>query len=121
MLRERLIDGLIPAYYLRTLQWGALTRVISCLAILRFFAQVEEERNHLRLAEVGINLRFPPMPKAGELGRLEAELCALKVVEMEPERRRFSRRREGRASHVDVNEFLSIHGRGATSTSEGYY
>ena len=26
-LRERLIDGLIPAYYLRTLQWGALTRV----------------------------------------------------------------------------------------------
>ena len=27
MLRERLIDGLIPAYYLRTLQWGALTRV----------------------------------------------------------------------------------------------
>lgn len=27
MLRERLIDGLQPAYYLRTLQWGALTRV----------------------------------------------------------------------------------------------
>ena len=26
-LRERLIDGLIPAYYLRTLPWGALTRV----------------------------------------------------------------------------------------------
>lgn len=26
-LRERLIDGLVPAYYLRTLQWGALTRV----------------------------------------------------------------------------------------------
>ncbi|KAL7462263.1 hypothetical protein ACHAXS_002648 [Conticribra weissflogii] len=26
-LRERLIDGLIPAYYLRTLAWGALTRV----------------------------------------------------------------------------------------------
>ena len=25
-LRERLIDGLIPAYYLRTLPWGALTR-----------------------------------------------------------------------------------------------
>ncbi|KAL7431273.1 hypothetical protein ACHAXH_005121 [Discostella pseudostelligera] len=25
-LRERLIDGLIPAYYLRTLVWGALTR-----------------------------------------------------------------------------------------------
>jgi len=27
MLRERLIDGLVPAYYLRTLAWGALTRV----------------------------------------------------------------------------------------------
>lgn len=26
-LRERLIDNLIPAYYLRTLPWGALTRV----------------------------------------------------------------------------------------------
>ena len=26
-LRERLIDGLVPAYYLRTLPWGALTRV----------------------------------------------------------------------------------------------
>lgn len=26
-LRERLIDGLVPAYYLRTLAWGALTRV----------------------------------------------------------------------------------------------
>jgi hypothetical protein len=26
-LRERLIDGLIPAYYLRTLSWGAITRV----------------------------------------------------------------------------------------------
>lgn len=26
-LRERLIDGLLPAYYLRTLPWGALTRV----------------------------------------------------------------------------------------------
>jgi hypothetical protein len=26
-LRERLIDGLIPAYYLRTLSWGAVTRV----------------------------------------------------------------------------------------------
>lgn len=26
-LRERLIDNLIPAYYLRTLAWGALTRV----------------------------------------------------------------------------------------------
>lgn len=26
-LRERLIDGLAPAYYLRTLPWGALTRV----------------------------------------------------------------------------------------------
>lgn len=26
-LRERLIDGLVPAYYLRTLSWGALTRV----------------------------------------------------------------------------------------------
>jgi len=26
-LRERLIDGLVPVYYLRTLQWGALTRV----------------------------------------------------------------------------------------------
>ena len=26
-LRERLIDGLTPAYYLRTLPWGALTRV----------------------------------------------------------------------------------------------
>jgi len=26
-LRERLIDGLIPAYYLRTLPWGAMTRV----------------------------------------------------------------------------------------------
>ncbi|KAL3827691.1 hypothetical protein ACHAXA_000564 [Cyclostephanos tholiformis] len=25
-LRERLIDGLVPAYYLRTLPWGALTR-----------------------------------------------------------------------------------------------
>jgi len=27
LLRERLIDPLVPAYYLRTLQWGALTRV----------------------------------------------------------------------------------------------
>lgn len=27
MLRERLIDPLTPAYYLRTLSWGALTRV----------------------------------------------------------------------------------------------
>eukprot|EP00980_Cylindrotheca_fusiformis_P017353 scaffold5380_cov131-Cylindrotheca_fusiformis.AAC.30 len=26
-LRERLLDGLVDAYYLRTLQWGALTRV----------------------------------------------------------------------------------------------
>jgi len=26
MLRERLIDGLVNTYYLRTLQWGALTR-----------------------------------------------------------------------------------------------
>lgn len=26
-LRERLIDGLVPAYYLRTLSWGAITRV----------------------------------------------------------------------------------------------
>jgi hypothetical protein len=26
-LRERLIDGLIPAYYLRTLSWGAITCV----------------------------------------------------------------------------------------------
>lgn len=27
MLRERLLDGLVNTYYLRTLQWGALTRV----------------------------------------------------------------------------------------------
>jgi hypothetical protein len=27
MLRERLLDGLVDTYYLRTLQWGALTRV----------------------------------------------------------------------------------------------
>lgn len=27
MLRERLIDPLVPIYYLRTLQWGALTRL----------------------------------------------------------------------------------------------
>mmetsp|Transcript_19458 Transcript_19458/g.36424 ORF Transcript_19458/g.36424 Transcript_19458/m.36424 type:complete len:346 (-) Transcript_19458:251-1288(-) len=27
MLRERLIDPLVPVYYLRTLQWGALTRL----------------------------------------------------------------------------------------------
>lgn len=27
MLRERLIDQLVPVYYLRTLQWGALTRL----------------------------------------------------------------------------------------------
>ena len=26
-LRERLLDGLVNIYYLRTLQWGALTRV----------------------------------------------------------------------------------------------
>merc|ERR1719261_2359652 len=26
-LRERLLDGLVDTYYLRTLQWGALTRV----------------------------------------------------------------------------------------------
>lgn len=30
MLRERLIDPLVPVYYLRTLQWGALTRVWPC-------------------------------------------------------------------------------------------
>ena len=27
MLRERLIDPLVPIYYLRTLPWGALTRL----------------------------------------------------------------------------------------------
>jgi hypothetical protein len=27
LLRERLIDGLVQTYYLRTLQWGAITRV----------------------------------------------------------------------------------------------
>ena len=27
MLRERLIDPLVPTYYLRTLPWGAMTRL----------------------------------------------------------------------------------------------
>lgn len=34
-LRERLIDGLVPVYYLRTLQWGALTRVWPQVSFLR--------------------------------------------------------------------------------------
>ena len=40
MLRERLIDQLVPVYYLRTLQWGALTRLYP-----RQFTVWQEDEN----------------------------------------------------------------------------
>jgi len=41
MLRERLLDGLTNVYYLRTLQWGALTRVWP-----KAFSVWEEDTNY---------------------------------------------------------------------------
>lgn len=40
MLRERLIDNLMPTYYLRTLSWGALTRIYP-----RQFTVWQEDEN----------------------------------------------------------------------------
>ena len=63
-LRERLIDGLVPAYYLRTLPWGALTRVWP-----RLFTVWKEDEN----AEGGYTMiqamdRLPSNPEGESRG-----------------------------------------------------
>lgn len=62
-LRERLIDGLLPAYYLRTLPWGALTRVWPQL-----FTVWQEDEN----AEEGYRMikamdRLPSNPEVEDI------------------------------------------------------
>lgn len=66
-LRERLIDNLIPAYYLRTLAWGALTRVWPQL-----FTVWQEDEN----AEGGYRMikamdRLPSNPEVEDIFDIE--------------------------------------------------
>jgi hypothetical protein len=66
-LRERLIDKLIPAYYLRTLPWGALTRVWPQL-----FTVWQEDEN----AEGGYRMikamdRLPSNPEVEDIWEIE--------------------------------------------------
>lgn len=66
-LRERLIDNLIPAYYLRTLPWGALTRVWPQL-----FTVWQEDEN----AEGGYRMikamdRLPSNPEVEDIFDIE--------------------------------------------------
>jgi hypothetical protein len=66
-LRERLIDNLIPAYYLRTLAWGALTRVWPQL-----FTVWKEDEN----AEGGYRMikamdRLPSNPEVEDIFDIE--------------------------------------------------
>lgn len=58
-LRERLIDGLIPAYYLRTLAWGALTRCYPNL----FTVWMEDENEEGGYRMIQAMDRLPSNPE----------------------------------------------------------
>jgi hypothetical protein len=58
-LRERLIDGLIPVYYLRTLAWGALTRCYPNL----FTVWMEDENEEGGYRMIQAMDRLPSNPE----------------------------------------------------------
>lgn len=66
-LRERLIDGLVPAYYLRTLQWGALTRVWPQLFTV--WQEDENESSGYRLIKAMD--RLPSNPEVEDIYDIE--------------------------------------------------
>lgn len=66
-LRERLIDGLIPAYYLRTLPWGALTRVWPQL----FTVWQEEESAEGGYRMIKAMDRLPSNPEVEDIYDIE--------------------------------------------------
>ncbi|KAL3761222.1 hypothetical protein ACHAWU_007039 [Discostella pseudostelligera] len=62
-LRERLIDGLIPAYYLRTLAWGALTRCYPNL----FTVWMEDENAEGGYKMIQAMDRLPSNPEVEDI------------------------------------------------------
>lgn len=62
-LRERLIDGLIPAYYLRTLTWGALTRCYPNL----FTVWMEDENEEEGYRMIQAMDRLPSNPEVEDI------------------------------------------------------
>lgn len=66
-LRERLIDNLIPAYYLRTLAWGALTRVWPQL----FTVWLEDENEEGGYRMIKAMDRLPSNPEVEDIYDIE--------------------------------------------------
>jgi len=66
-LRERLIDNLIPAYYLRTLAWGALTRVWPQL----FTVWQEDENSEGGYRMIKAMDRLPSNPEVEDIYDIE--------------------------------------------------
>ena len=66
-LRERLIDNLIPAYYLRTLAWGALTRVWPQL----FTVWQEDETADGGYRMIKVMDRLPSNPEVEDIFDIE--------------------------------------------------
>ena len=70
LLRERLIDPLVPTYYLRTLSWGALTRQWT-----KGFSVWQEDENSNGGYRLIANLdRLPSNPEVEDLYDLENNL-----------------------------------------------
>jgi hypothetical protein len=74
-LRERLIDGLIPAYYLRTLAWGALTRCYPNL----FTVWMEDENADGGYRMIQAMDRLPSNPEGEREGQYDKEYCITSV------------------------------------------